>query len=135
MPGARSRDDILDGERFAPAGIERSYSGFEIGTKRSNFFDVRKQPATDLLLIGLRQRRDFLDGFCEYLCHTRHYSTFAFFRIATVFSKPSSQSTLQYAAEIQPDSMSLALQTSSPASIRPCRLLGYQPSAQSCVNV
>jgi hypothetical protein len=77
MLDARSLDHIFHVHRPAAAGVERAYSGLKIDAERSNLFDVRKELAADLLLVGFGQRRDFLDGVLKQLYHSTDYSTLA----------------------------------------------------------
>lgn len=69
MARVRLLDELFDIERLAFAGIERAKALVDIGSKPSQFFDMRQQAQPDLLLIGLRQAGQFFQRAFERLDH------------------------------------------------------------------
>jgi hypothetical protein len=68
--------EIFDIQGAAFASIERAETLVYFATKGIELFDVRKQPATDLFLIGVGQPRNLRNGLIERLDHGDNLSTF-----------------------------------------------------------
>jgi hypothetical protein len=62
MSFVRLPDEFFDVERPAFAGVERPDALVDLGSKLTELLDMRKQPAADLLLIGVGQARYFGDS-------------------------------------------------------------------------
>jgi hypothetical protein len=59
MPFVLMPKKFLDVERGALAGVERSNDLVDLGAELAEFLHVRKQPPTNLLLVGIRQVCNF----------------------------------------------------------------------------
>jgi len=62
-------DKLVYIEFPSPAGVKRSSAFIYFDAKATKFFDMGKQLPADGLLIGFRQRRDFVDGLFHDFCH------------------------------------------------------------------
>ena len=75
MPFVLLPQKIFDVERLAIAGVERTNAFVDLGSQLAQFLDVRQQLLTDLLLIRVRQIRDFRYRFFQRPHHAQYYST------------------------------------------------------------
>ena len=77
MSGVLPAEEILDIQSAAPARIQRAHTLVYFDTKRVQLFDMRKQLATDLFLIGIRKARDLRDSLFKRFDHGSSLAHFA----------------------------------------------------------
>src|SRR5664279_5445715 len=68
--------EILDIKSAALARIQRADALVYFGAKRVQLFDMGKQLAADLLLIGVRQARELRNGLFERVDHVSNLAHF-----------------------------------------------------------
>lgn len=69
--------EILDIQSAAPSRIQRADTFVDFDTKRVQLFDMRKQLATNLFLIGIREARYLRDSLFKRFDHERSLAHFA----------------------------------------------------------
>src|SRR5665213_476153 len=71
---SRPRNELIDVELPSSTDIKRSFASVYFSAEPAKLFHMGKQLLTDGLLIGFRQRRDFVHSFFHEFCHTRHHN-------------------------------------------------------------